>query len=971
LNLSSPGNLSLALNGLSANADLQVFNSAGTLVGGSNSGGTTAESLNLSGLAAGTYYARVYQYSGDTNYNLSVTADYAGNTQAAGRNLGTLNGTQTVRDFVGSSDTNDYYQFNLSAQGSLNLALNGLSSDADVQILNSSGAVIGSSSYGGTTAESINLSGLAAGTYYARVYQYSGDTNYNLSMTADYAGNTTTAARNLGTLSGTQTLRDFVGSSDSNDYYTFNLTGTTNFNLSLTGLNADADVRLLNSAGTVIASSAWGGNHDESINRTLDAGNYNVQVLQYRGDTNYSLNLSTTSQYQASDLIPGETDIGNLSGTRNLSGSVDSTNTADVYHFNLGTASSFSLSLTGLSADADVRLIRDANGNGIVDAADEITRSALGGIANESINLSSLAAGDYFAQVYQFSGNTNYNLSLSALPAGTTSTSPLFTSFSLSDASGDSTANTVFQGGAIRLNYNLQNSASLSNVRLEALSNGSVVSTLGSWSAANLSNALVNLASVSALTAGNYQFRVVANTTSGQEFFSNTNSLSILTNSRFNGTFAADTLDYSLGAGTGAIFLGRGGTDTLNLGTAGIERSQIASINGLSLSEFNPSTNSTLSQAIYGGTSFDYLTLSDGREVYFQGVEYLRFVDGSTFELQVHPNDTHFSEQWNLAVSDVPDAWRFTQGSSNVLLASLDTGLSPATGTGAGIYDISTSRVVNLGNPTTSGHGHDAISVMASTANNNSGVTGINWNSPVYVNNVYGGVNLQQGIRDTLAYARAHNQRVVFQGGIQGEGWLNSGGTQAQLEQLIRDNSDIALFAVAAGNGNIDVDTTDPTNASVRAGLSGGVARLQTTYNNVMAVGALEHPGRTTVYGQDNATSVDKAGYSNYGYNLTLMAATDSPATTNRNGLDIFNGTSAANPNMAGIASLVWSVNSGLNGGQVRQVLLDTAMDLGTIGRDATFGGGLVNADAAVRRAVALQRNADVANLYSGGSLFT
>jgi subtilisin family serine protease len=241
----------------------------------------------------------------------------------------------------------------------------------------------------------------------------------------------------------------------------------------------------------------------------------------------------------------------------------------------------------------------------------------------------------------------------------------------------------------------------------------------------------------------------------------------------------------------------------------------------------------------------------------------------------------------------------------------------------------------------------------------------------VYVNNVYGGVNLQQGIRDTLAYARAHNQRVVFQGGIQGEGWLNSGGTQAQLEQLIRDNSDIALFAVAAGNGNIDVDTTDPTNASVRAGLSGGVARLQTTYNNVMAVGALEHPGHTTVYGQDNATSVDKAGYSNYGYNLTLMAATDSPATTNHNGLDIFNGTSAANPNMAGIASLVWSVNSGLNGGQVRQVLLDTAMDLGTTGRDTTFGGGLVNADAAVRRAVALQRNADVANLYSGGSLFT
>jgi subtilisin family serine protease len=83
-----------------------------------------------------------------------------------------------------------------------------------------------------------------------------------------------------------------------------------------------------------------------------------------------------------------------------------------------------------------------------------------------------------------------------------------------------------------------------------------------------------------------------------------------------------------------------------------------------------------------------------------------------------------------------------------------------------------------------------------------------------------------------------------------------------------------------------------------------------------------------------------------------------------------FNETSAANPNLAGIASLVWSVNPTLTGGQVRQILTDTAMDLGTLGRDNTFGYGLVNADAAVRRAAALQRNVEVANLYAGSSLY-
>ena len=123
--------------------------------------------------------------------------------------------------------------------------------------------------------------------------------------------------------------------------------------------------------------------------------------------------------------------------------------------------------------------------------------------------------------------------------------------------------------------------------------------------------------------------------------------------------------------------------------------------------------------------------------------------------------------------------------------------------------------------------------------------------------------------------------------------------------------------------------------------------------------------------GLANATSVNKASYSNYGSALTLMAATDSPAMKPDGSVNfMFNGTSAANPNMAGIASLVWSVNSNLNGGQLRQILIDTAMDLGTAGRDNTFGNGLVNADAAVRRALALSRNNQLTNLYSGRSQF-
>ncbi|WP_409939617.1 pre-peptidase C-terminal domain-containing protein, partial [Microcystis sp.] len=61
-----------------------------------------------------------------------------------------------------------------------------MTAGADVQLLNSSGSVIASSTNGGTASESIT-SQLSAGTYYIRVYPYTGDTNYNLAVSATTA----------------------------------------------------------------------------------------------------------------------------------------------------------------------------------------------------------------------------------------------------------------------------------------------------------------------------------------------------------------------------------------------------------------------------------------------------------------------------------------------------------------------------------------------------------------------------------------------------------------------------------------------------------------------------------------------------------------------------------------------------------------------------------------------------------------
>ncbi|WOD40809.1 pre-peptidase C-terminal domain-containing protein [Nodosilinea sp. E11] len=416
-NLTAPGDFRLTLNGLSADADVQLLNSSGSVIQSSTASGTTPELITRN-LSAGTYYARVFPFSGDTNYNLSLTIDQAGNSLGTARNIGNLSGTRTYTDFVGSTDPNDYYRFNLTAPGDFQLTLNGLSADADVQLLNSSGSVIQSSTASGTTPELITRN-LSAGTYYARVLPFSGDTNYNLSLTIDQAGNSLGTARNIGNLRGTRTYTDFVGSTDPNDYYRFNLTAPGDFQLTLNGLSADADVQLLNSSGSVIQSSTASGTTPELITRNLSAGTYYARVLPFNGDTNYNLSLTID---QAGNSLGTARNIGNLSGTRTYTDFVGNTDPNDYYRFSLSSLSNFNASLTGLSANADIRLIQDVNNNGIVDSGDVLTSSTRGGNANDALNVARLGPGNYFVNVSQFSGNTNYTLRLSTTPPSPSTT---------------------------------------------------------------------------------------------------------------------------------------------------------------------------------------------------------------------------------------------------------------------------------------------------------------------------------------------------------------------------------------------------------------------------------------------------------------------------------------------------------------------------------------------------------------------
>lgn len=216
---------------------------------------------------------------------------------------------------------------------------------------------------------------------------------------------------------------NFVGNTDPRDIFSFTLGNASKLNAALTNMSQDADLRvyrdvdnngLLNTAiDTLISSSTRGGNADDSVNIRLDAGNYLAEVARFStSNTNYQLRLSATSP--ASNLLPTEVNVGALNGIRTFNDSVGDTDTSDVYRFRVAASGNFRLDLTGLAADADVRLIQDFNNNKVVNPGDVLASSTAGSTTPESIDVFLSAGVNYFAQVYQFSGDTSYTLSLSS-----------------------------------------------------------------------------------------------------------------------------------------------------------------------------------------------------------------------------------------------------------------------------------------------------------------------------------------------------------------------------------------------------------------------------------------------------------------------------------------------------------------------------------------------------------------------------
>ncbi|CAD5944791.1 calcium-binding protein [Planktothrix agardhii] len=232
-------------------------------------------------------------------------------------------------------------------------------------------------------------------------------------------GNSPGDALNIGVLNGTVTSNEFVGNTDTKDYYRFDVASPINFSLYLDGLGADADVTVYqdsNNNGVIdsnesgIASGSRSGTSSESITRNLGIGNYFVLVepASQGSNTNYTLRLVNETSETAN--------IGVLGGTRTFNEFVGRNDPVDYYRFSLNSPRTFTLSLDGLSADADVTVYQDSNDNGVIDSNESgIASGSRSGTSSESITRN-LGIGNYFVLIESGSesSNTNYNLTLSA-----------------------------------------------------------------------------------------------------------------------------------------------------------------------------------------------------------------------------------------------------------------------------------------------------------------------------------------------------------------------------------------------------------------------------------------------------------------------------------------------------------------------------------------------------------------------------
>lgn len=283
------------------------------------------------------------------------------------------------------------------------------------------------------------------------------------------------------------------------------------------------------------------------------------------------------------------------------------------------------------------------------------------------------------------------------------------------------------------------------------------------------------------------------------------------------------------------------------------------------------------------------------------------------------PNDTNISQQWWITNINLPQAWDINKGSSNIIIAIIDSGcdmshpdLISKYVPGYNFFDNNTNT------QDVRGHGTAVAGCAAAATNNNLGGAGAGRDCmimPLRVSDV-NGYAYWSTIAQAMRWAADRGVRVANASFACGESITIQSAAQYM-------NSKNAVFCCSAGNQATQL--------------------LGTNYPEVIVVGAT-----------DSADNL--ASFSNWGSSVDIVAPGVACYTTNLGGgYNWWSGTSFSSPITAGVVGLILSTNSLLKPNDVDKILKSTAKDLGDPGMDSKYAYGRIDASKAVIEAANTQ----------------
>lgn len=286
------------------------------------------------------------------------------------------------------------------------------------------------------------------------------------------------------------------------------------------------------------------------------------------------------------------------------------------------------------------------------------------------------------------------------------------------------------------------------------------------------------------------------------------------------------------------------------------------------------------------------------------------------FEAGRIPNDPGFGEQRYLDQINAPEAWDASIGSEVMIVAVVDTGvdadhpdLTDKLLDGWNVQENNTNIVDVVG------HGTHVAGVVAAAVDNAVGVAGVTWASPVLPVRVTDnrGRAASRHLAAGILWALSHDARVI----------------NVSFAPLWSDRIVKAAATCAFNRGAIVV---------ISAGNGSGTTTSR-GYREALFVGAVDRSDRI-------------ASFSDRGPFVDLVAPGVSIYSTDlRSDYSRVSGTSFAAPIVSGVVALAWAINPDLRPASIQAALLESVLDLGALGKDSTYGYGLVEAAAAIRRA--------------------